>query len=129
MKLFKTVSVFVLAIFCLTMVSGSFAADCPVYGELGTKCINVKVNKEFTIVLDSNPTTGNKWMAGYDYRDLKLKTNKYVTDYSTAIGAGGHQIFVFKALKVGDTEITMNYNQPWSNCIGKVDRYKVHVTK
>jgi len=77
--------------------------------------ITVSVNQEFVIALDSNPTTGYDWEESYDESMLSLVEDKYEPDEKAAglFGAGGTQYFQFKALKVGETEVTLVYKRPW----------------
>ncbi len=39
--------------------------------------INIGTNQEFVIALDSNPTTGYGWLAGYGESILELMESKY----------------------------------------------------
>ncbi len=77
--------------------------------------INTTVNQEFIIALDSNPTTGYDWEASYDENMLSLEKEEYNPDEKEAglVGAGGTQYYHFKALKVGETEITVTYKRSW----------------
>lgn len=76
------------------------------------------VNKEFVILiaLESNPTTGYSWEAIYDKTVLELVEETYeLGEYAKqgVVGAGGTELFRFKALKSGKVEITMVYNWWW----------------
>jgi len=76
------------------------------------------VNKEFIILiaLESNPTTGYGWETIYDETVLELVEETYeLGEYAKqgVVGAGGTELFRFKALKSGKVEITMVYNRWW----------------
>jgi inhibitor of cysteine peptidase len=80
--------------------------------------INISANKEFIILiaLESNPTTGYSWEASYDDTMLELVEETYeLGEYAKQglIGAGGTELFRFKALKSGEAEITMVYKRSW----------------
>lgn len=77
--------------------------------------ISVGINQEFIIALDSNPTTGYDWEESHDDSLLKLVVDEYKPDEKAEglVGAGGTQYFRFKALKAGQTEITLVYKRPW----------------
>jgi len=78
--------------------------------------INISVNQEFIIALDSNPTTGFTWHRSHDATILELIEKTYEPSEEAEqglIGAGGTEYFRFKALKAGKTEITMVYKRPW----------------
>jgi len=80
--------------------------------------IDINPNKEFIILiaLESNPTTGYSWEANYDETMLELVEETYeLGEYAQqgAAGAGGTELFRFRALKKGEVEITMVYKRPW----------------
>ncbi len=80
------------------------------------KTIDVKAGEEFTIALESNPTTGYEWEASFDEGMLTLLESSYKTGKEAQkglVGAGGTQYFHFKAGKSGKTEITLTYKRPW----------------
>ena len=77
--------------------------------------ITVGIEDEFIIALDSNPTTGYDWEESYDDSMLSLVDDRYELDEKAEglVGAGGTQYFQFKALKAGQTEITLVYKRHW----------------
>jgi inhibitor of cysteine peptidase len=122
MKSLKIVSMIILAVFSLSMVSGAFATEYVTLNNnknVKEKQLTVKVNETFKIKLESNPSTGYQWFSEYDSEFLKLIKSKYYppedTGETIAAGKPGTQKFVFKALKTGETDITMNYVRPWEN--------------
>ncbi len=118
MKIYLTLLISLLSLSFL--VSGAYAAqnqNVAAYPALTTKI--VKVNKEFQVVLKSNPTTGYSWMAKYDSNYVKLINSRYIP-YKTKpgiVGSGGIQIFTFKAIKPGKTVIMMQYQRPWAETV------------
>jgi len=79
------------------------------------KTIRCDVDKIFSIVLDSNPSTGYKWRLAQssDWEFLKLVNTKYRDSKTELAGAGGHEIWSFKALSVGQGVIVFEYARPW----------------
>jgi inhibitor of cysteine peptidase len=78
------------------------------------KTVNIGVSQEFIIALGSNPTTGYSWQESYDETRLELvKWNYEEPTEEGVVGAGGIEYFRFKALKAGQAEITLVYEQPW----------------
>jgi inhibitor of cysteine peptidase len=76
--------------------------------------INIGANQEFVIALGSNPTTGYSWQESHDQAMLELLEKSYKEEAKEGVvGAGGVEYFRFKALKAGQTEITMVYERPW----------------
>ena len=85
-----------------------------------SQTIDIKTNKEFVILiaLESNPTTGYSWQASFDTTALELVEQTYeLGDYAKedVVGAGGTELFRFKALKSGTVQITFDYQRPWED--------------
>jgi inhibitor of cysteine peptidase len=80
------------------------------------KQIEIAAGGSFTITLDSNATTGYSWeLKGISDTTVLEKTdNKYVAPTSGLMGAGGKEVWTFKALKAGTSTLTMEYSQPWA---------------
>jgi inhibitor of cysteine peptidase len=76
--------------------------------------VNIGANQEFIIALGSNPTTGYSWQESHDQTMLQLVKWNYEEEAKEGVlGAGGIEYFRFKALKSGQTEITLVYQRPW----------------
>jgi len=74
--------------------------------------IHVQVNIEFTIVMESNPTTGYSWEPHYNEEVLELIGTDF-TSAGSAMGTGGVQIFRFLPKKIAKEKIQMSYKRPW----------------
>jgi len=86
--------------------------------------VNIGANQEFIIALGSNPTTGYGWQESHDQAMLELvKWDYEEAPTEGVVGAGGVEYFRFKALKAGQTEISLTYQQPWEG--GGTDETKV----
>ena len=86
--------------------------------------IDTGIKQEFVIALGSNPTTGYSWQESHDQTMLELLEKSYKEEAKEGVvGAGGIEYFRFKALKAGQTEITLTYEQPWEG--GGVGETKV----
>ncbi len=108
----------------LLLVTVAVLTICSVAGCVGEvktytdsgQAINIGVNQEFVIALGSNPTTGYGWQESYDENMLRLVERTYKPGEEAeegAVGAGGVEYFRFKALKAGETKITLVYKRPW----------------
>ena len=76
--------------------------------------IKVKVGQRFTIRMESNPTTGYGWQLSKDLDNIiVLITNTFIPPDSKLCGAGGHELWTFKAVEQGQTNILMKYVRPW----------------
>ncbi|MFC2016836.1 protease inhibitor I42 family protein [Chloroflexota bacterium] len=105
----------------VAMVATFVLAGC--VGEVKThtdsgQTIDIGVNQEFVIALGSNPTTGYSWQVSYDKTMLEFIGGESTYEVGKdaeqgVVGAGGVEYFRFEALKIGETEITLVYKQPW----------------
>jgi inhibitor of cysteine peptidase len=80
--------------------------------------IDSGMDKEFIILiaLESNPTTGYSWEAVYNTAILELVEETFeLGEYTkeNIVGAGGTELFRFKGLSNGKTDITFNYKRSW----------------
>jgi inhibitor of cysteine peptidase len=93
--------------------------------------VDIEAKQEFIIALGSNPSTGYSWQASYDETRLKLVGGESEYKEATSegvVGGGGIEYFRFKALKAGQTEITLTYQQPWEGgSIGETKVFTVNV--
>jgi inhibitor of cysteine peptidase len=76
--------------------------------------IEIGVNQQFVIALGSNPTTGYSWQESHDAAVVELVEKVYKEQAKQGVvGAGGVEYFRFKALKTGETDVTLVYKRPW----------------
>ena len=102
------------AVIAISLVAGC-VGEVKTYIDSG-QTIDIGVNQEFVIAIGANPTTGYDWEVSLDETMLELveKTYKLAEEAEHEIvGAGGVDYFRFKALKAGETEITMVYKRSW----------------
>jgi inhibitor of cysteine peptidase len=69
----------------------------------------------FAVRLRSNPTTGYGWQLAkpLDEKIVVLVTNDYIHPGTRLVGAGGNEVWVFKAVGRGQAEIALKYVRPW----------------
>jgi predicted secreted protein len=98
----------------LLAVHSASAAEDP------AKVVETSVGKEFTIELESNRTTGYGWQLQkpLDESLVKAVKNEYLTTPRPAgevpmAGAGGKEVWTFKAVRAGKTAIDFKYVRPW----------------
>jgi inhibitor of cysteine peptidase len=77
--------------------------------------ITVTNGQEFSVTLASNPTTGFRWDLARPINTnfVRLLTNEYVRPDSQLMGAGGNEVWKFRATSEGKTEIDLKYARPW----------------
>ena len=93
------------------------------------KTIHCKAGQRFTIELEGNATTGYSWLVKkYNENILKLTTHDY-QGKGDIPGAPGVFIFVFEAIAVGKSEITLEYVRPWERKkqVSKKDTFHVNI--
>ena len=81
--------------------------------------VTVNAGDSFTLTLGSNPTTGFTWP---DEAQIGDQTVLQQTDHKLVVpesepppppGTPGKEVWTFKALKKGTTEVSMEYSRPW----------------
>ena len=77
--------------------------------------------KEFSITLDSNPTTGYSWVPIFDKGFLELRDRSFKR-IGKKFGSSSKEVFKFYPIKCGNTTLTMIYKRAWEeNGIQKVN--------
>jgi inhibitor of cysteine peptidase len=100
------------AVVAICLVAGC-VGEVETYTDPG-QTINIGINQQFVIALGSNPTTGYSWQESHDTTILELVEKIYKEEAKEGVvGAGGVEYFRFKALKAGETEITLVYKKQW----------------
>ncbi len=77
-----------------------------------TKVIPVAVGETFALALEGNPSTGYTWQADVDARHLEQIAQEF-EPAGEGVGAAGHEVCRFTALKAGKTRIAFSYQRPW----------------
>lgn len=88
--------------------------------------IDVFLMKEFSILLDSNPSTGYSWIPLFDEKFIELKNHSFKTN-SKRLGSGGTESFKFNPIKHGTTILTMNYKRSWENHQLKEIKFEIRI--
>lgn len=113
------------------MLAGGCAPGGPARINLeGDEALRVKNGQVLEISIDSNPTTGYLWsLEGFSGTDALASMGKYkYVRGSDRIGAGGKQIFSFKAVKKGDAKLIFEYRREWERSQAPAKRYTAKVT-
>ena len=77
--------------------------------------VELAVGETYTLILESNPTTGCMWLLAEnsDEAVLELTDHEFIPPATTVPGAGGEEVWTFKALQKGKSVITLDYGQHW----------------
>ncbi len=86
--------------------------------------IQVGAKEQFAIALAGNPTTGYEWQASVDPSYLELGMSAFESE-GKAVGCGGREVFQFKALRVGETEVAFEYRRSWERAPLETRRCKL----
>ena len=76
------------------------------------KVIRVTVGETFAVALEGNPSTGYTWQVDADERHLEQVAQEF-EPAGEGVGAAGHEICRFRALKAGKTRLALAYQRPW----------------
>ena len=87
------------------------------------------LNKEFTISLESNPSTGYSWVAEADGDFLNLTNHSYIPDEPIIPGSAGKENFSFVPVKIGETNLIMLYKRPWEKDAIEERLFRIIITK
>jgi len=103
----------IIIIFILIFIS--LASFCFAQDLKQPKLIEAQAGQNFTIILKANATTGYQWKFAkpLDENLVQLISSKYLADKTKLVGAGGKQVWIFKALKAGQTTISLKYVRSW----------------
>lgn len=77
--------------------------------------IEAGIGKEFSIVLESNPTTGYHWeiVGELDPTLVEFVKNDYTsTSDPNLVGGGGLDVWTFRAINAGEAQVTLGYYPP-----------------
>jgi predicted secreted protein len=106
----------------LMAATGNGCAQSPEIDPVNTQrytiqdsTIKASVGEEFSIVIESNPTTGYSWKFAepLDNTVIKLIGEEFLPPDNLRKGAPGKQLWTFQAEGEGETTISLEYLRPW----------------
>ena len=114
-----------LALVCLTtavlfslLACSSSAAPKELSVDIASsgKEVTLAAGGTLTVTLESNITTGYSWNENANIGDktvMQQTNHKYQPPATPIPGAGGKEVWTFKALKAGQSTISMEYRRPF----------------
>ncbi len=94
--------------------------------------LNLEVNDRVNIELKSNPTTGYEWVLSEETGGsiISLTGSGFIQSKKDKelIGAGGFEIFSFKAISNGKTSIILNYKRPWEEEAEPLETFEITIS-
>lgn len=94
------------------------------------KELRTSVGKELAITLESNKTTGFQWQLAEppDRKVLEFVRAEYMSENANLVGAGGKEIWIFKAVACGKAIVSLEYARPWEKDIPPIKKEVFVVT-
>ena len=74
--------------------------------------IVVNAGEPFMIVVESNPSTGYHWELVGDLTGVEFVSREYTPSEPVLTGSGGMDVWAFKAVSTGETQITLGSYPP-----------------
>jgi inhibitor of cysteine peptidase len=75
--------------------------------------ITIQKGQEFTIALESNPTSGYRWLPAFNTSIINLISHDFQPTSPRLIGSSGNDIFKFKAISNGTATLKVFYKRGW----------------
>jgi predicted secreted protein len=114
-----------------TANSVNYTITCTSSNVTQGNAVLVSQGQNFTIQLQSNPSTGYRWEPTYDNSTITLVNRAFASGVSTVsptiVGASGTDLFTFQGTKQGTSVITFNNISP-SNQTTNSFSYTVVIT-
>jgi inhibitor of cysteine peptidase len=106
-------SVLLLLAIAAAACDGDAGAAVEATAEDAGRTIALEPSQELVVTLDSNVTTGFRWVLATepDARVLEVVGSTYVEPDSTMLGAGGQEVWTFRAVEEGRTTLGLRYER------------------
>lgn len=129
----KKIALLSLAMLILAICSVSCsAANKTLTGKNNGDNLNLKINDEIEIKLESNPTTGYSWVLSKTVDDTIVSVTgpKFIESDKDEelVGVGGYETFTLKAISSGKTDIILNYEKSWEEGAEPIDTFKITIS-
>jgi len=132
----KTIKKIILISLSILMFALCFSG-CSAVGKTLTEknngdSINLKINDNLEIKLESNPTTGYSWFLSdkVDSTIVSVTDPEFIEPKKDKelVGAGGYEIFTIKAISKGKTSIILNYERPWEEEVEPIETFEITIS-
>jgi predicted secreted protein/Tol biopolymer transport system component len=95
--------------------------------------VELKVGQILVVTLESNPTTGYSWEQAEDQDTILEQQGQpdFISSQTGGppiVGAGGWEVFRFKAVKLGKMILKLIYRRPWEEGVEPVNTFTLDVT-
>ena len=94
--------------------------------------VELEQGRILVVTLESNPTTGYRWEVAENQESIleqmgEAEFKQSDTGGPPLVGAGGWEIFRFKAISVGQTSLKLVYHRPWEEGVEPVKTFSLQV--
>lgn len=117
----------------LSLVACSSAAPKELSVDItsSSKEVTLADGGTLTVILESNITTGYSWNENANIGDktvMQQTDHKYQPPATPVPGAGGKEVWTFKALKAGKSTISLEYRRPFEPTAAPAKTFTLTVT-
>jgi inhibitor of cysteine peptidase len=114
----RLIFVSMMTVILLGLVACSSAATKELSVDISSsgKEVTLAAGGTLTVTLESNVTTGYSWNENANIGDktvMQQTDHKYQPPATPIPGAGGKEVWTFKALKTGKSRVSMEYRRPF----------------
>ncbi|MCP4611517.1 MAG: hypothetical protein GY845_22630 [Planctomycetes bacterium] len=94
--------------------------------------VELEQGQILVVTLESNPTTGYSWQQAENQETYleqigEAEFKQSLTDGPPKVGAGGWEIFRFKAISAGKMTLQLVYHRPWEEGVEPVNTFSIDV--
>jgi predicted secreted protein len=94
--------------------------------------VTLELGQVFAVTLESNPSTGYRWewvVSGQSILEQigEAEFKQPETGGAPLIGAGGWEIFAFKAVSPGQMILKLVYRRPWEEGVDPLRTFSLHI--
>lgn len=94
--------------------------------------IELEQGQVLVVTLESNPTTGYRWEVAEIQESIleqmgEAEFKASETGEPPLVGAGGWEIFRFKAISAGQTTLKLGYHRPWEEGVEPINTFSIEV--
>jgi len=94
--------------------------------------VELEQGQILVVTLESNPTTGYRWEQVENQESIlqqmgEAEFKQSDTGGPPLVGAGGWEIFRFKAISAGQTSLKLVYNRPWEEGVEPINTFSIEV--
>lgn len=125
----RIIAMFLILLIFTVLIFPETNAFCDIYidNDCNGKTFTISSHEDFVISLKSNRSTGYKWSIVFYDKDIITKLEEKYESNSNKLGAPNMQIFRFKGINAGQTEIKFKYHRQWEKRAPPLQKFKINI--